>query len=371
MSGISLIILSAGQSSRFGLEQKKQWLRSGTKPFWLLVTQNLMKATHFDEVFVVSDDAQKMEIYAPNFHFVKGGATRQESLFNALKLVKTPWVMTSDAARVGVSKELVENLLENMNNADCIVPTLKCSDSVVLGSEYVNRDELKMLGTPQLSRTDMLKKALESGELYNDDSAAMAALGAKIWYAKGDENAFKLTFKEDLRRLKLAPPSDICLNGHGFDVHRFCDGDFVTLCGEKITHDKGILAHSDGDAPLHALCDALFGAAGLGDIGEFFPDTDERYKGADSLELLKECAKIVRSYGYEIVNADITILCERPKITPHKEQMRLNVASALKIPAQFVNIKATTMEKMGFIGSGEGLGAIASATIKYFDWTRV
>lgn len=368
---ISLIVLCAGSSTRFGLAQKKQWLRSGALPFWLVATQNLLKATHFSKVIIASDEPEKMRVFAPNFTFIKGGATRQESLENALKFVDTPWVMTSDAARIQISPELVLRLVADMKNADCIVPALSCADSVVLGGNYINRDELKLLGTPQLSRTELLKKALSLGEFFNDDSAAMSKIGAKVWYAKGDESAFKLTFKEDLRKLSIKAPEQTSFVGHGFDVHRFKDGDFVTLCGVKIPFNKGILAHSDGDAPLHALCDALFGAAALGDIGEFFPDNDPAFKGADSLDLLKQSAKIVRSYGFEIINADITILCERPKITPHKEEMKINVAKALGIGAQFVNIKATTMEKMGFIGTGEGFGAIATASLKYFDWTKI
>lgn len=375
MKDISLIILGAGSSSRFGLAQKKQWLRSGDTPFWLVLARRLASYADFEKIIIVGSQAEiaYMRRFAPEFCYAAGGATRQESLANALSLVNTPFVMSTDAARLGVSAGLVRRLIESKEKADCILPVLECADSIVFGLSHADRSELKLIGTPQLSRTQVLKSALEKGDFYNDDSAAVAANGGKIAFVKGDEEAFKLTFKKDLLKLKnlgFAPAASTTFSGHGFDVHRFCEGDFLTLCGEKIPFSKGILAHSDGDAPLHALCDALFGAAGLGDIGEFFPDTDPAFKGADSMQLLLECVKIVRSYGYELVNADITILCEKPKITPHKEKMRENVAAALGLAQNFVNIKATTMEKMGFIGASEGFGAIANASIKYFEWSK-
>ena len=375
MKDITLIILGAGDSTRFGLAQKKQWLRSGDDPFWLVLARRLASYADFEKIIIVGSEAEikHMKHFAPEFCYAKGGATRQESLKNALALVDTPFVMSTDAARLGVSSELVNRLIKSKEKADCIVPILRCTDSIIFNGSHANRDELGLIGTPQLSQTKLLKSALEKGEFYNDDSAAIAAVGGKIAFVEGDENAFKLTYQKDLLKLKnlgFAPPASRVFSGHGFDVHRFKEGDFVTLCGVKIAHDKGVLAHSDGDAPLHALCDALFGAAALGDIGEFFPDNDPKFKGADSMQLLRECVRVVKSYGFEIINADITILCEKPKITPHKEAMRKNVADALALAQNFVNIKATTMEKMGFIGTGEGFGAIATASIRYFDWSK-
>ena len=167
------------------------------------------------------------------------------------------------------------------------------------------------------------------------------------------------------------PKADkVFFSGHGFDVHSFCAGEYITLCGVKIPYIKALKAHSDGDAPLHALCDAIYGASGLGDIGEHFPDTNERYKDACSKDLLATCVKMVRNFGFDIVNADITILAQQPKITPFKEQMRQNVASILGVNENFVNIKATTMEKMGFIGREEGIGALASVSLKYYQWHK-
>ena len=151
--------------------------------------------------------------------------------------------------------------------------------------------------------------------------------------------------------------------GQGYDVHRFTDGDHVTLCGVRIPHAQGILAHSDGDIPLHALCDALLGAAGLGDIGRHFPDTDPQWRGADSRMLLRHVQGLLAARGFRVGNVDLTILAERPKVAPHAAQMCAHVAADLGIPADRVSVKATTNEKMGFVGRGEGIAAMAVALL--------
>ncbi|MGH8105072.1 MAG: 2-C-methyl-D-erythritol 2,4-cyclodiphosphate synthase [Arenimonas sp.] len=147
--------------------------------------------------------------------------------------------------------------------------------------------------------------------------------------------------------------------GSGFDVHTFGDGDHVMLGGVRVPHDKGLIAHSDGDVALHALCDAILGALALGDIGKHFPPTDERWRGANSRDLLRHCVSLIQARGYSLNNADITIICERPKITPHGEQMQKNIAEDCQVRADQISIKATTTEKLGFTGRGEGIAAQA------------
>ena len=200
MKDITLIILGAGDSTRFGLAQKKQWLRSGDDPFWLVLARRLASYADFEKIIIVGSEAEikHMKHFAPEFCYAKGGATRQESLKNALALVDTPFVMSTDAARLGVSSELVNRLIKSKEKADCIVPVLKCADSIIFNGSHANRDELGLIGTPQLSQTKLLKSALEKGEFYNDDSAAIAAVGGKIAFVEGDENAFKLTYQKDL-----------------------------------------------------------------------------------------------------------------------------------------------------------------------------
>ena len=375
MLDVTLIMLGAGSSSRFEMPVKKQWLRVGGDPLWLFAAKNLSSHYAFKEIIIASNEEKYMSKFAPTHRFVKGGATRQESLKNALKLVQSEFVLVSDIARPMISAELFSRIMSGIQNADCVVPALKVPDTVYLGAGVVDREQIKLIQTPQLSRTAMLKSALESGQIYTDDSSAIAAAGGKIWYVQGDENARKITFKDDLSKIcGLSAPSSEIYVGNGFDVHAFeeerKEGSFVTIGGEKIPFERNLKAHSDGDVAIHALIDAILGAAGLGDIGEHFPDTDDKFKGADSAMLLKEAYNLVRSVGFELINADITVIAEQPKLGKFKSAMEANIASALNLTPSRINVKATTTEKLGFTGRGEGIAATASASLKIYDWTQ-
>ena len=375
MLDVTLIMLGAGSSSRFEMPVKKQWLRVGGDPLWLFAAKNLSSHYAFKEIIIASNEEKYMSKFAPTHRFVKGGATRQESLKNALKLVQSEYVLVSDIARPMISAELFSRIMSGIQNADCVVPALKVPDTVYLGAGVVDREQIKLIQTPQLSRTAMLKSALESGQIYTDDSSAIAAAGGKIWYVQGDENARKITFKDDLSKIcGLGAPSSEIYVGNGFDVHAFeeerKEGSFVTIGGEKIPFERNLKAHSDGDVAIHALIDAILGAAGLGDIGEHFPDTDDKFKGADSALLLKEAYNLVRSVGFELINADITVIAEQPKLGKFKSAMEANIASALNLTPSRINVKATTTEKLGFTGRGEGIAAMASASLKIYDWTQ-
>ena len=375
MLDVTLIMLGAGSSSRFEMPVKKQWLRVGGDPLWLFAAKNLSSHYAFKEIIVASNEGKYMSKFAPTHRFVKGGATRQESLKNALKLVQSEFVLVSDIARPMISAELFSRIMSGIQNADCVVPALKVPDTVYLGAGVVDREQIKLIQTPQLSRTAMLKSALESGQIYTDDSSTIAAAGGKIWYVQGDENARKITFKDDLAKIYgLGAPSSEIYVGNGFDVHAFeeekKEGSFVTIGGEKIPFERNLKAHSDGDVAIHALIDAILGAAGLGDIGEHFPDTDDKFKGADSALLLKEAYNLVRSVGFELINADVTVIAEQPKLGKFKSAMEANIASALNLTPSRINVKATTTEKLGFTGRGEGIAATASASLKIYDWTQ-
>lgn len=375
MLDVTLIMLGAGSSSRFEMPVKKQWLRVGGDPLWLFAAKNLSSHYAFKEIIIASNEEKYMSKFAPAYRFVKGGATRQESLKNALKLVQSEFVLVSDIARPMISAELFSRIIGGIQNADCVVPALKVSDTVYLGAGVVDREQIKLIQTPQLSRTAMLKSALESGQIYTDDSSAIAAAGGKIWYVQGDENARKITFKDDIAKIYgLSAPSSEIYVGNGFDVHAFeeekKEGSFVTIGGEKIPFERNLKAHSDGDVAIHALIDAVLGAAGLGDIGEHFPDTDDKFKGADSAVLLKEAYRLVQSVGFELINADVTVIAERPKLSKFKSTMEINIANALNLTPSRINVKATTTEKLGFTGRGEGIAATASASLKIYDWTQ-
>jgi len=368
---ISLVMLGAGSSTRFGLATKKQWLRTGDDPLWLKATKNISSNYNFKEIIVVSNECEYMSRFASNIKFIQGGSTRQDSLKNALNHISSDYVMVSDIARIDIPDVLIKRLIKDANLADCIVPALKVSDTVAYGSEYINRDELKRIQTPQLSKTNILKQALNSDIIYTDDSSAIAAIGGKVWYVEGDERARKLTYKDDLKLLNIEPPSSDIFCGNGFDVHAFCEGDYLNLAGVKVPFNKAFKAHSDGDVAIHALCDAILGAAGAPDIGQLFPDTDMKFKGIDSKILLERSVEFVRYIGFEIINVDITIICEKPKISPYKDEMAKTIASVMGINRFRVNIKATTSEKLGFTGRSEGVAVMASVNLKYFDWTRV
>lgn len=365
---ITLIMLGAGNSTRFGLQSKKQWLRIGNDPLWLYAAKNISSNYTFKDIIIVSKESTYMSKFNSHFKFVEGGETRQESLKNAMALVDSEFVMVSDTARPNIPKELILKLINNASNADCIVPALKVSDSAIYQNKYIDRDEIKLIQTPQLSRSSLLRTALQTNSIFTDDSSAIKAIGGKVWYIEGDERAKKLTYKDDLKHLNLMPPSNDIFCGSGFDVHKFTSGDFITLGGVKIPYDKAFLAHSDGDVALHALCDALLGASGLGDIGELYPDNDPKFKGIDSKLLLKDSVRLIKEVGFDIINADITILAQQPKISPYKEEMRKTIADILGIALNKVNVKATTTEQLGFVGRKEGIAVSAATNLKYFNW---
>ena len=369
---ISLIMLGAGNSSRFELPVKKQWLRIGSDPLWLFATKNLSNFYTFKEIIVVSKECKYMSKFAPNYKFVDGGETRQDSLKNALELVNSEFVLVSDIARPCISSELFHKIIEAAAQADCVVPALKIADTAYLGENAIDREKVKLIQTPQLSRTALLKKALSSGEIYTDDSSAMRAIGASVWHILGDEMARKITFKEDLAKISaLKAPENEVFVGSGFDVHEFEKGRQLVLCGEKIDYEFGLKAHSDGDVALHALTDAILGAAGLGDIGELFPDTDAKFKDISSIYLLQEAYKIVQSVGFVLTNADITIMAQKPKLSKLKSKMEANIAQALNLSRSRINVKATTTEGLGFVGRCEGIAVMASASLKFYNWTQI
>ena len=375
MPDFTVILLAAGNSTRFRQtrEVKKQWLRIDTKPLWQFVADRLSEQIQTDRIVITAHpDERQYMLKHGDYTVVAGGESRQESLKNALVEVKTPYVLVTDVARACVQDEMLQNILLAKEKADIIVPYLPVSDTVVYQNETINRDDVKLIQTPQLSKTEVLRKAMESETLYTDDSSAVKAVGGTAFYIKGSINAKKITVYDDLALLPcLHAPKPITLTGHGFDVHRFCHNKQMVLGGVKIDSELGFEAHSDGDVALHALIDALLGAAGAGDIGELYPDTDMANKDIDSKKMLKEVVAFIRSTGFEIVNVDITIMAQAPKLSPYKDSMRNTIAAILGIAPVFVNIKATTTEKLGFIGRKEGVAVEAVASLQYYNWKRI
>ena len=373
MTDVSLIVLCAGNSTRFEHKAKKQWLRIDNDPLWLFVTNKLSTYAKFDKIIITSheNEISYMENFSDDFIYVTGGSTRQESISNSLKEVNTKYVMVTDVARSCIPQTVIENLLNEKENADCIVPILNISDTVIYHEDTIDRDNVKLIQTPQLSNTSILRKALETNIEYTDDSSAVKAMNGSIKYVQGSIESKKLTFGDELKDIPcLNAPSNNFFTGTGIDIHEFQDNKKMYLGGVEIPCDYGFKAHSDGDVLIHSVIDALLGACGAGDIGEFFPDTDPKYKGADSKLLLEEIVSFIYNVGYEIVNVDLTVMAQQPKINPHKQDIKRCLSKLLGIQKQFINIKATTGEKMGFIGRSEGVAVQSIATIKYYNWKQ-
>ena len=372
MPDITLILLGAGSSSRFKLPVKKQWLWSGDKPLWLSVASNFEKIYNFHKIVIVSSkrDTLAMSKFA-NYQFIEGGDSRQESLKNALSEVETPFVLVSDIARCCLDKDMIERVINLKRKNSCVVPTLKPTDTLYLNSTPLNRDEVKIVQTPQLSCTNTLKRALSGDREFTDDSSAISSIGGDIIFTEGSNLAHKLTTVDDLDRLKcLKKPTNRALVGFGVDIHQFEDNKKMYLCGINIKSPFGFKAHSDGDVAIHAIIDALLGASGIGDIGELFPDTSDLYKDISSTKLLEEIKELLISFGYIIGNIDITIIAQTPKLMEYKRDMRFNLADILDINPNLINIKATTAEKLGWIGRKEGVAVEAIATLYYYDWNN-
>jgi len=371
VSDTTLVILCAGDSSRFELSVKKQWIRIGDQPLWLHVTDRLSSYSNFSDVIVVGhkDEISYMENFNDSYNYINGGDSRQKSIANALTLVTSEFVMITDVARCCVPQNIIEELINNKNKASVIVPALNLSDTIVYKNETIDRNNVKIIQTPQLSQTKMLKKAIQTDIEFTDDSSAIKSIGGTVHYIKGSNNSTKITFGEEINSLHcLKKPNKDIFIGNGIDIHQFEPNKQMVLGGIKIDSTVGFKAHSDGDVLIHSVIDALLGACGAGDIGEFFPDTDPLYKGADSTKLLQYIVKFITNVGYEIVNVDLTILAEKPKINPYKKTIKENMALLLNVNKQKLNIKATTSEKMGFIGREEGVLVMSSVTLKYYDW---
>jgi 2-C-methyl-D-erythritol 4-phosphate cytidylyltransferase/2-C-methyl-D-erythritol 2,4-cyclodiphosphate synthase len=285
-----------------------------------------------------------------------------------------PWVLVHDAARPCLPRQDLARLLAALDEAPDgallaarIVDTVKRAGADGRVTATVAREGLYRAQTPQAFRLRRLAAALAAAPGATDEASAMEAAGAKPRLVAGSVENIKVTEPGDLglaARLLGEKTMGQPRIGFGIDVHAFGPGDHVWLGGERIAYGRGVVAHSDGDVLLHALCDALLGAAGLGDIGQHFPDSDPAYRGVASVELLRATLARVRAAGFALVNADLTLLGEAPRIAPHRESIRARLALELGLPVARVNLKATTTERLGFLGRGEGLAAEAAVLLE-------
>lgn len=377
----SAVIVAAGSGTRAGPGQAKQWRLLAGKPVLRWSVEAFLAAGAAQIVIVTSEDG-KLALTETlddllGWRIAKGGATRALSVQSGLSAlsdrpIDEP-VLVHDAARPFLSQATVEALLAALSQADGAIPALPVADTLKRAEPNValattSRDNLWRAQTPQAFRRDTLVQAYAawtSSAEPTDDAQVVEAAGGHVALASGDPLLMKLTYPEDFAMAeRLAGAARLTRIGQGFDAHRWGPGESVWLCGVEIAHDETLIGHSDADAGLHALTDALLGAIGEGDIGDHFPPTDPQWKGAASDKFLFHAADLVRAKGGVIVNVDVTLICERPKIKPHRAAMRERLAEILSLPLDRVSVKATTTEKMGFTGRGEGLAAQAVVSVE-------
>jgi 2-C-methyl-D-erythritol 4-phosphate cytidylyltransferase/2-C-methyl-D-erythritol 2,4-cyclodiphosphate synthase len=375
---VGALIVAAGAGERAGGALPKQYQPLAGKPVLRWSVEALANAGVDRIVVAVGPEQEELARAAVGeceVTFTTGGATRTASVRAGLAvLADVDILLIHDAARPGLTPLVAKALIETIEaGAAGAAPALRLSDSIrrvdasnrMVGE--VERDGLVRVQTPQAFRGAVIRAAyaaLPADSSINDDLAVARAAGAEIRLIAGDERLMKLTYAEDFAVLeRLMSDARITCVGSGFDAHRFGPGDHVMLCGVKIAHDKGLIGHSDADAGWHALVDAILGALGEGDIGAHFPPNDPQWKDTDSETFLRHAAALTRSAGAELQHVDITLICERPKIGPHRDAMRARTAEVLGLSLPRVSVKATTTEQMGFTGRGEGLAAQATATL--------
>lgn len=368
------IIVAGGRGLRAGGTLAKQWVMLGGRRVIDWSIDAFLAHGGMSRVVVVGEpEASDMAHADPRLAWTPAGETRTGSVRNGLAALDGPddtKVLIHDAARPGLSAGMITALLDALDGADAAAPALPVADALKRSSgnrlETVDRDGLYRVQTPQAFRLGLIRRALAaSGPDLVDDLAAVESLGARVTLVPGDARLHKITYPEDfdlVSRLN-APATAIPRVGKGFDVHGFEPGDHVTLCGVKIPHAARLEGHSDADAAWHALTDAILGAMALGDIGDHFPPSDPQWRGADSAIFLKAAQDLALARGYRIANCDITLICEAPKIKPHREAMRESTARLLGLPLEVVSVKATTTEGLGFTGRREGIAAEAIAVM--------
>jgi len=309
----------------------------------------------------------------PGIATTPGGSTRAASVqagLSALAADKPDYVLIHDAARPGVSGQIIDDVIDALAEHQGAAPGLRVTDALwQLQDDRITggtpRDHLARAQTPQGFHFDAIFAAhTKAAPDAPDDVAVALAAGMDVVLVPGAEENFKVTMPEDFRRAdKLLRQNMTVRLGNGYDVHRFGPGDHVILCGVQIAHDRGLVGHSDADVGMHALTDALYGALAEGDIGRHFPPSDPQWKGANSAIFLKHAIELARTKGYDLANADVTLICEAPKIGPHADAMRAELARIMGVESDRISVKATTSEQLGFTGRKEGIAAIATTAL--------
>jgi len=378
---VAALLTAAGRGSRFGSETPKQYLPLAGRPVLRHAAESLLAEGLVGLLQPVCAAGEEARVAAmleglPALAPVSGGATRQASVRAGLEALATRHpapevVLVHDAARPLVPPGTVARLLAALEQAPGAIPaqpvadTLKRGDPTGLVSETVPRAGLYRAQTPQAFRFPVLLAAhREAVAEATDDAQLLERMGQAVALTDGAETNIKITFPEDLARVESLLLTRLLPRvGTGFDVHRVAVGRPMVLCGVTIPSDIGLEGHSDADVGIHALCDAIYGALAEGDIGRWFPPSEARWKGADSAVFLRHAAERIAARGGVLANADVTLLCERPRIGPYREAMQARLAELLGVEPGRIGVKATTTERLGFTGRGEGIAAQAAAMV--------
>ncbi|MBB3991228.1 2-C-methyl-D-erythritol 4-phosphate cytidylyltransferase/2-C-methyl-D-erythritol 2,4-cyclodiphosphate synthase [Croceicoccus naphthovorans] len=373
------VIVAAGKGERAGGDVPKQFRTVAGRSLIGHCVDRFRAHPGIDDVVVAIAEGQENALAravgpAPLPRSVIGGASRRESVANALCALETDGdvgaVLIHDAARPFLPETVIDDLLAGLGAYEGAIPALPVVDTLARGydtlGETVSREGLWRVQTPQAFRCDAIlsaHRAWPADREATDDAQMLRAMGGSVAIVKGDTMLEKLTHPADfaLAEARFGGPS--MRIGSGYDVHRLAPGEGVWLCGVHIPHDRSLSGHSDADVALHALTDAILGAAALGDIGQHFPPSDPQWKGAESHLFLTHAVELARGAGYTIGNADVTIICEAPKVGPHRQAMQERVAGLLGVDISAVSVKATTTERLGFTGRGEGIAAQAQVLL--------
>jgi 2-C-methyl-D-erythritol 4-phosphate cytidylyltransferase/2-C-methyl-D-erythritol 2,4-cyclodiphosphate synthase len=371
---VAALLVAAGTGERFRAGQPKQYVPVAGRPCVRWAAEALLP--HIQFLQPVGDATLLGSALSGLDHLpaVPGGAQRQDSVRAGLEAL-APYapgiVLIHDAARPFVPFGTIPALLAALVELPGAIPAVPVADTLKRATPdgriaaTVPRDGLWRAQTPQAFRFPLLldlHRAAKPGA--TDDAALLEAAGLPVGIVPGDERNVKLTYQEDLVRLESALlPTLLPRVGTGFDVHVLEAGRPLILCGVTVPHERGLAGHSDADVGIHALCDAIYGALAEGDIGRHFPPAEATWKDADSARFLRHAAGRVRARGGILVHADVTLICERPKITPHAAAMQARLAELMEIGPGRVSVKATTTERLGFTGRGEGIAAQAAATV--------
>lgn len=370
---IAVIIAAGGSGTRLGYSKPKQFINIGQTPMLVKTTEVFCKSSLIDGICIVTNkewlNTTKKLFEDKKFEkvigIISGGKERQDSVAAGLRslAVTIPdydYVLIHDGARPYITEKVIENTLEKTITVGAAVAAVPVKDTIRQGGMTLERKEMYAVQTPQGFKRDIIEKAyikaFSDGYYGTDDGILAERMGVAVAIAEGDYRNIKITTKEDLpmeRRI-----------GIGYDVHRLVPNRELILGGVNIPFEKGLLGHSDADVLIHAIMDSILGAAALGDIGRHFPDTDEKYKGISSIELLKQVGNILDHNGFKIGNIDAVVMAQKPKIAPYVETMRKNIANALRIDVTKISIKGTTTEKLGFVGREEGIAAEAVCMIE-------